>query len=155
MDARETATAFYEAFARKDGAAMAALYAPEATFSDPVFLGLDGRQAGEMWKMLTARGGDLVVKHEITGVDGDTVKVHWDAWYTFSTTGRKVHNQIDATLRVTDGRIVAHEDVFDFWSWSRQALGTPGILLGWSSMLQNKVRTTARGQLDGWIAKHP
>ena len=31
---------FYAAFARLDGAAMAQCYAPDASFSDPVFVGL-------------------------------------------------------------------------------------------------------------------
>ena len=33
---------FYEAFQRRDVDAMAACYAPDVTFSDPVFVGLHG-----------------------------------------------------------------------------------------------------------------
>src|SRR4051812_46648134 len=50
---------FYGAFARRDGAAMAACYAPEATFSDPAFGRLDAADAGAMWRMLTERAEDL------------------------------------------------------------------------------------------------
>src|SRR5436190_2219712 len=37
---------FYAAFAARDGAAMAACYAPDATFSDPVFTDLKGEEPG-------------------------------------------------------------------------------------------------------------
>ena len=154
MSASEVADRFYTAFAAKDGATMASLYAPEATFSDPVFPRLDGRGAGAMWRMLCERGGDLVVRHRVEEADETRATVHWEADYTFSTTGRKVHNVITATLTVGDGRIVSHEDVFDFWAWSRQALGAPGLFLGWTGMLQRKVQGTAGGQLAKWREKH-
>ncbi|MCB9700077.1 MAG: nuclear transport factor 2 family protein [Alphaproteobacteria bacterium] len=154
MEAKETVVAFYEAFARKDGAAMAASYAPDATFSDPVFPGLDGRRAGAMWRMLTERSADLRVEHEVLSAEGDTVKVRWNAWYTFTATNRPVHNVIDATIVVRDGLIRRHEDVFDFWRWSRQALGVSGWLLGWTPIVRNKVRAQAGQQLDRFVEKH-
>ena len=46
---------FYAAFNAKDGATMAACYAPDARFHDPVFGDLTGEQAGAMWRMLTGR----------------------------------------------------------------------------------------------------
>ena len=45
----------YAAFGRRDGAAMAACYAPNATFVDPVF-DLRGTEIGAMWTMLCERG---------------------------------------------------------------------------------------------------
>ena len=39
---------FYAAFGRHDGIAMAQCYAPDASFSDPVFVGLTGDQPGGM-----------------------------------------------------------------------------------------------------------
>ena len=39
---------FYEAFDQGDGAAMAAAYAPDARFEDPVFGALTGLEAGAM-----------------------------------------------------------------------------------------------------------
>ena len=45
---------FYDAFAALDGAAMAACYHPQASFSDPVFPDLRGAEPGAMWRMLTA-----------------------------------------------------------------------------------------------------
>jgi ketosteroid isomerase-like protein len=39
---------FYTAFAKQDAEAMLACYHPEVTFSDPVFVDLDAREAGGM-----------------------------------------------------------------------------------------------------------
>ena len=47
---------FYAAFADRQGDVMAACYAPDARFSDPVFTDLIGREPGDMWRMLTGRG---------------------------------------------------------------------------------------------------
>ncbi|HSI59785.1 MAG TPA: nuclear transport factor 2 family protein, partial [Ideonella sp.] len=68
-------------------------------------------------------------------------------------TGRPVHNQIEAQLQLANGLIVRHQDSFDFWRWSRQALGTPGWLLGWSPLLRGKVRATAAASLQRFKAK--
>eukprot|EP01034_Spumella_vulgaris_P006646 gene6646-8452_t len=94
--------------------------------------------AAEHWKLT------------FSGIDADAQggKAHWEAHYLFSATGRKVHNIIDGTFTFTpDGLIATHRDSFPFWTWSRQALGTPGLLLGWTPLLRNKVRATAAGNL--------
>lgn len=144
---------FYSAFARRDGEAMAACYHPDVRFSDPVFPELRGAKAGGMWRMLTERGADLRVEHSAVTADDTTGSAHWEAWYTFSTTGRPVHNVIDARFTFRDGLIVEHVDTFDFWRWSRQALGVAGLLLGWTPLLRNKVRGTAGGQLDRYMTR--
>jgi len=43
--------------------------------------------------------------------------------------------------------IVRHVDSFDFYRWSRMALGLPGFLLGWTSTIQGRVRAQADAQL--------
>lgn len=144
---------FYESFARLDGEAMAACYAPDVRFSDPVFPDLQGDRAGAMWKMLTGRAKDLKVEASGFRADDRTGEAHWEAWYSFSATGRKVHNIIDARFEFRDGLIVRHDDTFDFWRWSRQALGAPGVLLGWSPMLRNKVRGQAAKGLDLFLKR--
>ena len=53
-------------------------------------------------------------------------RAHWDATYTYSATGRRVDNRIDATFAFRDGLIVRHDDRFDLWRWARQALGVQG-----------------------------
>jgi ketosteroid isomerase-like protein len=134
---------FYTAFSRKDAAAMGACYAPDATFSDPVFRDLKGAQVPAMWRMLCERGADLQVTHRDVRGDDASATAHWDAAYTFSQTGRKVQNAIDARFTFKDGKIATHVDSFDLWNWTRMALGTPGVVLGWSPMVQNKVRDQA------------
>lgn len=145
-------TGFYRAFAARDGDAMASAYAPDATFTDPVFVDLKGPEIGAMWKMLCSRAKDLRI--EASGIDaGDTSgRAHWEAWYPFSKTGRNVHNIIDAEFEFRDGKIVRHVDAFGLWRWSGMALGTTGKLLGWTPMIRNAVRKEARRGLDKFIA---
>ena len=91
---------FYAAFQRRDHAAMAACYAPDATFSDPVFPALRGPAVGAMWRMLCERGTDLRI--EASGIEADSARgsARWEAWYTFSATGRPVHNIIHGVVHV-------------------------------------------------------
>ena len=131
---------------------MAGCYAPDATFSDAVFRDLRGDEVTAMWRMLCIRGTDLTLTHSGVTAEGDRGAAHWEADYTFSGTGRAVHNSIDAAFRFRDGLIAEHVDSFDLWKWTRQALGPVGFLLGWSPPVQGKVRTQARETLDEFIA---
>ena len=149
----ELVTRFYEAFAKRDGDAMAAAYSPDATFSDPVFPDLKGKEVGSMWRMLCKRGKDLAVTFRDVQADDRTGKAHWEATYTFSGTGRHVHNVIDATFEFENGLIKRHVDQFDLWRWSKMALGAPGLLLGWSPIVRNKVQKQARAGLEVFMAK--
>lgn len=143
----ELLTGFYRAFAAKDGAAMAGAYDAQARFSDPVFTDLHGSEVGTMWQMLCARATDL--KLEASGITADDYngRAHWEAWYTFTKTGRKVHNVVEASFEFRDGKIIAHRDAFDLWRWAGQALGLAGKLLGWTPYLQNSVRKQAKAGL--------
>lgn len=145
---------FYAAFQRRDHAAMAAFYAPDATFSDPVFPALRGPAVGAMWRMLCERGTDLRI--EASGIEGDSThgRAHWEAWYTFSATRRPVHNIITASFTFRDGLIQSHTDAFDLYRWARQALGLKGLLLGWAPPVQGAVRAQAARALDAFIRKH-
>lgn len=131
---------FYGGFADRDTDRMEACYHPEVRFSDPVFTDLRGPDVMRMWRMLLGRSDDMELVLGARSADGGEGAAHWTATYTFSRTGRAVVNEIDASFVFSDGLIIRHEDSFDFWKWSRMALGTPGYLLGWSPMLKNKVR---------------
>ena len=144
---------FYSAFAERDHATMAACYRPDATFSDPAFPNLRGEEIGGMWRMLCTRGKDLELTFSDVMADDSTGSAKWEARYTFGATGRKVHNRIAASFELADGGIVRHVDDFDFYRWSRMALGLPGILLGWTPLLQGKVQRQAGGQLERFLAK--
>lgn len=145
---------FYKAFAARDAAAMKACYHPEVRFSDPAFPDLRGAQAGAMWAMLTARATDLELSYRDIAADDHQGRAHWDAGYTFSKTGRKVLNRIDAHFRFQDGLIVEHRDDFSFPRWARQALGLPGLLLGHTGFLQRKVQAQAAAGLKDWTSKN-
>jgi ketosteroid isomerase-like protein len=154
-DNRALIERFYEAFDRHDGDAMAACYAPNARFRDPAFGELEGDEPGAMWRMLTGRADDLrvrLVEHEADDTSGSA---HWLADYTFTQTGRKVHNDVHARFRFADGEIVEHDDSFGFYAWARQALGPAGLLLGWTPLVQGKVRKQARAGLDEFIRADP
>jgi ketosteroid isomerase-like protein len=132
---------------------MAACYAPDANFSDPVFQGLKGEEPGAMWRMLTARADDLSVQLAEHDADGDTGTARWLASYTFTQTGRHVDNDVRASFLFRDGLIVDHRDEFSFHRWARQALGPTGLLLGWAPPLQKSVRDRARKGLDEFMAQ--
>ena len=51
---------------------------------------------------------------------GDTVKVHWECDYKFA--GRPVHNVLDTTLVIKDGKVAKQTDQWDWAKWSQQAL---------------------------------
>ena len=149
---RETIRRFYEAFGAGDGEAMAACYAPDVQFSDPVFPDLNGSEAGDMWRMLTSRAKDLEIELASHDADETTGSANWIARYTFRT-GRPVVNDIDASFRFDDaGLISEHRDSFDLWKWTRMALGPIGVALGWSPIVQGKVRSEAASGLEEFRA---
>ncbi len=143
-------TDFYAAFAKRDAEAMAACYAEDVHFSDPVFPDLKGKDAGDMWRMLCEAATDLEIVASDISADDTSGQGKWVATYAFSQTGRKVVNVISARFEFRDGKIVRHVDTFDLAKWTRMALGVPGYLLGWSSFLQNKVRGMAASGLRKW-----
>jgi ketosteroid isomerase-like protein len=142
---------FYAAFNRRDGDAMAACYAPDATFVDSVFGRLNAEQTGAMWRMLTSQAEDLQVELVEHQSDGSTGTARWIAHYTFTRTGRPVVNEVRAKFKFADGLIVEHIDKFSFYRWSRQALGRKGTWLGWTPSLQVRVLRDARRRLAGWM----
>ncbi|HEV2290220.1 MAG TPA: nuclear transport factor 2 family protein [Gemmatimonadales bacterium] len=143
----EVIAALYAALSRRDAPAMAACYAPDATFSDPVFVGLQGAEVSAMWRMLCERATDFRVECRDIRASGDAGAAHWEAWYSFSATGRQVHNVIEATFEFRDGLIVRHVDRFDLHRWARQALGPAGWLLGWTPPMQAAIRRKAAAGL--------
>ncbi|GAB7527742.1 nuclear transport factor 2 family protein [Pseudomonas sp. 3A(2025)] len=144
---------FYEAFQQLDAEAMADCYSDDVLFSDPVFGTLRGQQASDMWRMLTARAKDFSVVFDQVRADDRSGSAHWVATYLFSQTGRTVINDIQARFVFRDGKIIEHHDQFDLWRWSRQALGTKGLLLGWTPLVQNAIRAQAHKGLKAFAEK--
>lgn len=142
----------YEGLRTLDGKAMAACYTATASFEDPAFGLLRGDRIGGMWRMLTAGSDGISVDLSDVVVDGDEVSARWVARYTFGTTGRSVVNRATARYRFDGKLIQEHVDTFSFHQWARQALGPVGLLLGWTPILRNKVRSQALANLDRFLA---
>jgi ketosteroid isomerase-like protein len=136
-------TSFYTAFQRLDADAMAACYAPDVQFSDPVFRSLQGAEAADMWRMLTNRAQNFSLTFDGIEADDKSGRAHWVATYTFSQTGRTIVNDIHASFVFRDGKIWRHVDRFDLWRWARQALGAKGWLLGWTPLVRNAIQAQA------------
>ena len=142
---------FYSCFQNKDYKGMQDCYADNATFSDEVFINLNAAQVKAMWQMLITRGKDLQLEFKNIYADEKNGSAEWIAAYTFSTTGKKVINHINANFLFENGKIIKHTDSFSFYKWARQALGPAGVLLGWTSLLKNKVRKNAMRSLENFM----
>jgi ketosteroid isomerase-like protein len=153
MTTREVVDRLYACFQRRDGDGMAALYAPAARFSDPVFPSLDGDGAGDMWRMLAERAKDFSLTVDGVETDGEVARVRWTARYLFSATGRAVTNRVSSTIRVQADRIVEQRDAFDFRAWARQAFGLAGMFLGGRGFFQRRVQKRAAQGLAEFRAK--
>ena len=146
---------FYSAFARRDVEAMLACYRVDVAFRDPVFGELGGREVRAMWRMLNARATDLAIEFdEVVATERDGA-AHWEARYTYSATGRPVHNRIDAAFEFRDNLIARHVDRFSLWRWAAMALGAKGALLGWLPPVRSAIRTRAAKGLAAYMAANP
>ena len=151
MTNRELIEHFYTSFAKADAEGMVSCYADTIAFEDPAFGPLQGEDARNMWRMLVNPG--LKLEYSKVWTEGDKGGAHWEATYTFSKTGRKVVNKIDAVFEFKAGKIIRHKDHFSFWKWASQALGAPGLLLGWTPFLKHKVRQQALERLQRFKKK--
>lgn len=138
---------FYYSFQNLDAAGMVDCYHTDVEFSDPVFGKLNAAETTGMWNMLCATAQNFELAFGEVAANEGTGKVHWEAQYDFSATGRRVHNKIDAAFEFKSGKIIRHTDSFNFWKWSSQALGIKGTVLGWTPLLRNKIRSQAREKL--------
>lgn len=144
---------FYTAFQQKDFKTMQESYADNAVFNDAVFRNLDAQQVRAMWQMLISRSGDMVLTFDNIEEKGNKVTAYWEARYTFTATGKKVVNKINAEFEIENGKIVKHTDTFNFYKWAKQAFSSGGLLLGWTNFFKEKVRQTAKKKLDSYMKK--
>ena len=146
---------FYQAFSNLDAETMVSCYHQDIVFADPGFGELKGDRAGNMWRMLceSQKGKDFRVVYDQIRADENSGSAHWEAFYTFSKTGRKVHNKIDAMFKFKDGLIIEHIDHFDLHRWARQAMGFQGLLLGGTGFFRKKLHQQTNKLLDKFIEK--
>lgn len=139
---------FYTAFQQLDSTAMNSCYSDDIIFFDPVFGLLKGEEAKSMWEMLCKNAKNFSLTFDnIVALDEEYCTCDWVATYTFSATGKTVINKIKANMRFAGGKIIEHSDAFSIHKWSKQAFGTIGILFGWNSFFQNKIKYKAKKNL--------
>lgn len=132
---------FYLAFKNLDADKMVMEYHDDVVFSDPAFGILHGEHAKNMWRMLCSSQKGRNFRIEFSDVAGFENKgsAHWEAYYVFSRTGRRIHNIIEAEFEFKDGKIIKHTDTFNLYSWSKQAFGLKGILIGWTDFFKTRL----------------
>lgn len=152
MHAHETLlTRFYEALSAGDEAGVAACFAEDYRYYDPVFGQLEGARAVAMWRMFCARGDALTVRYSDVVADDVAGSARWEALYAFSKTGRPVHNRIRSAFRFRDGLVVDQRDSFSAYRWASMALGAPGRLAGWAPPFRAAVTRQAVGTVDAFL----
>jgi hypothetical protein len=147
MDNKTLIEKFYSSFASADAESMVSCYADNIIFNEAVFGVLQGDDAKKMWRMLLKNPGIHITASHIQA-DDKKGSADWVAIYTFSLTGRQVTNKVQAEFEFSNGKITKHTDRFSFWRWACQAFGLKGYLLGWTSLMQNKVRQRALVRLE-------
>jgi len=150
---KTTIETFYKAFTNLDANTMVSCYHDDIVFEDPAFGILKGERAKAMWQMLcqSQKGKDFKVV--VSDIKGNAINgsAHWEAYYTFSKTGRNVHNKIDAEFVFKEGLIIKHTDKFNLHSWAKQAMGLKGLILGSTRYFSNKLKSQTNYLLDRYI----
>ncbi|MDP5275382.1 nuclear transport factor 2 family protein [Chengkuizengella axinellae] len=145
----------YTSFQNKDFATIRSCYHEKATFNDPAFTNLKGKEPSAMWHMLFGNNDQVKVTFDNVKADNFKGQARWIAKYPFSQTGREVTNVIHASFEFQDGKIIRHVDEFDFYKWSKMAFGPIGFLIGWTSFFRRKLQSTVNEKLHKYIEKHP
>lgn len=143
---------FYTAFSKLDADTMISCYHDDIVFEDPGFGKLEGERAKAMWQMLCANARDFTLEYNDVKANDTSGSAHWEAKYTFSQTGRKVHNRIDAEFEFKDGKIIKHTDHFNLHRWASQAIGWKGKLLGGTGFFKKKLIQQTNRLLDKYMS---
>ena len=145
---------FYIAFQKKDAETMISCYHDNISFQDPAFGELNGEDAKAMWRMLCQNATDLRIEFSDISASLKKGSAHWEAWYSFSKTGRKIHNIIDANFEFKDSKIIQHTDTFNLHKWASQAMGWKGKLLGGTTFFKNKMHKQTNKMLVDFKEKN-
>ena len=156
MENKDLITKFYTAFSGGDVKTMTECYHEEVTFQDPAFGKLIGERAKNMWKMLLSQKtddtGSITFKNIVA--TNSSGSAEWRAEYLFGEKNRQVVNHVTASFKFKDGKIIEHTDDFNMWKWSKQALGLPGFLLGWTPAMKKKIQENVNAKLDEFIEQN-
>lgn len=150
---KDLLTEFYTAFSNLEADRMIACYHDSIVFEDPAFGVLKGERAKGMWQMLceSQKGKNFKVSFSNIEADQNSGSAHWEAYYTFSKTGRKVHNKIDASFEFKDGLIMKHKDHFKLHNWAKQAMGFKGLVMGATPYFKTKLKAKTNSLLDSFL----
>ncbi|WP_237708881.1 hypothetical protein [Gillisia marina] len=66
---------------------------------------------------------------------------------------RTVINNVTANFQFKEDKIIKHIDDFNLWTWSKQALGSSGYFLGWSSYMRDQIQKKTGKLLNSYIEK--
>ncbi|SFC30048.1 Ketosteroid isomerase-related protein [Algibacter lectus] len=154
MDNKEIIEKFYTSFSNGNFEGMLECYHKDVVFEDAVFGRLEGESAFKMWEMLLSqKKGDTKISFNNIEANAETGKANWVAEYFYGEKKRKVINEVSTAFKFKDGKIIEHFDTFDLWKWTKQAMGTPGYLLGWTSYMKSKIQQTTNKRLDAFMNK--
>lgn len=144
---------FYTAFKNLDSKTMASCYHEDIVFKDPAFGVLEGNRAKAMWQMLceSQKGKNFRVIASNIKANETNGSANWEAFYTFSKTGRKVHNIINGVFEFKEGLIAKHTDEFNLHKWAKQALGIKGFFFGGMPFFKTKFQNQTNYLLDKFI----
>ena len=145
---------FYTAFQKRDAKTMVSCYHDDIIFQDPAFGELNGEDAKAMWRMLCRNATDLRIEFSDISASVKKGSAHWEAWYSFSKTGRKVYNVVEAEFEFRDSKIIKHTDTFNLHKWASQAMGWKGKLLGGTSFFKNKMHQQTNKMLAEFKEKN-
>jgi len=139
---------FYSSFQKGNALGMSTCYHDSVTFTDPAFGRLTGKEVAGMWTMLLSRKESaLQIDYFDISATDDSGQARWIATYKYGPQKRPVVNKVCSKFVFQDGKIIEQVDTFDLWTWSRQALGPTGFLLGWTPFLRKKIQAMARKAL--------
>ena len=143
---------FYTGFQQLNADKMNDCYSEDIVFFDPVFGLLRGQEVKCMWQMLCKNATNFSLTYgNIIKLDEEYCTCDWVATYTLSVNGKTIVNKIKANMRFENGKIVEHSDAFSVHNWSKQAFGLVGVLFGWNSLFQNKIKNKAKQNLLEFI----
>lgn len=155
MTNKEIIEQFYTSFSQGDAKDMIECYHQDITFTDPVFGCLKGDRAVNMWKMLLSNKKTAAsIQFSNIETNSDQGSANWIATYAYGPKKRNVINKVTAHFKFKDGKIIEHTDNFDLWEWTKQAMGVPGYLLGWTAFMKNKIQKTTNSNLKAFMNKN-
>ena len=154
MTNKELIENFYTAFSNGNVNGMIDCYHKDIVFQDPAFGVLKGERASKMWEMLLSRSTKSTkINFDTVQADSKTGSANWVAEYNYGEKNRKVINNVSANFKFKDGKIIEHIDTFNLWTWTQQAMGFLGYLMGWTSFMKTKIQKTTNKQLNEFIEK--